>query len=207
MTSSAARALLGPAEDARLDKRRHARVKVALLGRFLLPDRTECPFQTIDMSPGGVAVFAPLRGDVGQRIVLYIDELGRLEGEIVRRIAGGFAVKFSVTPGKRDRLADQLTWLANRDELGLVEDRRYQRITPANPSATMTLSDGRKLQVSIIDVSLSGAMIASEVMPEVGELVLVGSTKGRIVRADGERFAMEFVRLLPSDAFDESIVL
>ncbi len=207
MTLSNAMALLGPAANARQDKRLHARVKVALLGRFLLPDRTECPFQTIDMSPGGVALFAPVRGDVGDRVVLYIDELGRLEGQVARRIVGGFAVKLAVTATKRDRLADQLTWLANRDELGLVEDRRYHRIQPINNQAKLTFADGRTLIVGIVDLSLSGATIEAETMPEQGELVLVGSTKGRVVRTDGERFAIEFVRLLPSDSFDENVVL
>jgi hypothetical protein len=207
MPLSTAMALLGPAASAWEDKRLHPRVKVALLGRFLLPDRTECPFQTIDMSAGGVALFAPVRGEVGQKIVLYIDELGRLEGQIVRRITGGFAVKLSVTPAKRDRLADQLTWLANRDELGLVEDRRYHRIQPVANSSTLTMADGRKFIVGVLEITLSSAMIECESMPQLGELVLVGSTKGRVVRVDGDRFAMEFVRLLPAETFDENVVL
>ena len=39
----------------------------------------------------------------------------------------------SATPRKRDKLAAQLTWLANRHILGLPEDRRHGRIAPRNP--------------------------------------------------------------------------
>ncbi|MFZ0374829.1 MAG: PilZ domain-containing protein, partial [Xanthobacteraceae bacterium] len=35
------------------DRRRHQRVKVNLLGRYMLPDRREFPCQVINMSPGG----------------------------------------------------------------------------------------------------------------------------------------------------------
>ena len=38
------------------DLRRHQRVKVALLGRYMLSDRQEYPCQTIDVSPGGALV-------------------------------------------------------------------------------------------------------------------------------------------------------
>lgn len=33
------------------DLRRHQRVKVSLLGRYMLSDRREYPCQTVDMSP------------------------------------------------------------------------------------------------------------------------------------------------------------
>ena len=39
------------------------------------------------------------------------------------------------TARKRDKLAAQLTWLANRDILNLPEDRRHDRIVPRNPIA------------------------------------------------------------------------
>ena len=35
------------------DNRRYQRVKVDLLGRYMLEDRREFPCQVIDMSPGG----------------------------------------------------------------------------------------------------------------------------------------------------------
>jgi c-di-GMP-binding flagellar brake protein YcgR len=41
------------------ERRRFQRVKVHLLGRYMLPDRREFPCQVINMSPGGMAVIAP----------------------------------------------------------------------------------------------------------------------------------------------------
>ena len=38
------------------ERRRFQRVKVHLLGRYMLPDRREFPCQIINMSPGGLAL-------------------------------------------------------------------------------------------------------------------------------------------------------
>ena len=63
------------------ERRRHQRVKVNLLGRYMLADRREYPCQVIDMSPGGMAVVAPVVGQPGERVIAYVDHLGRLEGQ------------------------------------------------------------------------------------------------------------------------------
>ncbi|MGY4429034.1 hypothetical protein ACVWWO_001511 [Bradyrhizobium sp. F1.13.1] len=123
------------------ERRRFQRVKVHLLGRYMLPDRREFPCQVINMSPGGLALLAPGIGNVGDRVVAYLDHIGRVEGKITRIIDNGFAMTVGATPRKRDKLAAQLTWLANRDILNLPEDRRHDRIVPRNPIAVLTLED------------------------------------------------------------------
>ena len=72
------------------------------------------------MSPGGIALIAPVAGLPGQRAIAYVDHLGRLEGHIARVFQNGFAMTISATTRKRDKLAAQLTWLANRHLLGLA---------------------------------------------------------------------------------------
>ena len=47
------------------ERRRHQRVRVNLLGRYMLADRREFPCQVINMSPGGMALIAPISGEVG----------------------------------------------------------------------------------------------------------------------------------------------
>src|SRR3974377_507766 len=96
------------------DRRRFQRVKVNLLGRYMLADRREFPCQVINMSPGGMALLAPVGGTPGERVIAYVDHLGRLEGKIARLFQNGFAMTISATTRKRDKLAAQLTWLSNR---------------------------------------------------------------------------------------------
>ncbi len=189
------------------DRRRTQRVKVTVLGRYMLEDRREFPCQTIDMSPGGVALFAPVKPDVGSRVVAYLDDIGRIEGTTVRHLGIGFAVALNVSPVKQEKLADQLTWLANRRALGLPEDRRHERIAPRNPRSTLILPDGREHLIKLIDVSLSGAAIKTDARAPFGTHVTVGKTPGRVVRVFEGGIAVEFLRALSAETFDENVRL
>jgi hypothetical protein len=187
------------------DRRRHQRVKVNLLGRYMLADRREFPCQVINMSPGGMALIAPVGGTIGERVIAYVDHLGRLEGKIARLFQNGFAMTISATARKRDKLAAQLTWLANRNILALPEDRRHGRIVPRNPVGRLVMPNGVNLTCRIIDVSESGAGIASNERPPIGALVTLGKVQGRVVRHLEDGFAIEFTRLLHPDFLEESV--
>ena len=187
------------------DRRRHQRVKVNLLGRYMLPDRREFPCQVVNMSPGGMALVAPVAGAAGERIIAYVDHLGRLEGRIARSFENGFAMTIAATARKRDKLAAQLTWLANRHILGLPEDRRHGRIVPRNPTGRLNLPNGLNLTCRIIDVSESGAGIATDQRPPIGALVTLGKVQGRVVRHLEDGFAIEFTRLLHPDFLEENV--
>jgi hypothetical protein len=196
------RAAILPLAD---ERRRFQRVRVNLLGRYMLADRREFPCQVTDMSPGGMAVVAPVSGQVGERVIAYVDHVGRLEGQIARHFQNGFAMTIAATTRKRDKLAAQLTWLANRHILNLPEDRRHGRFTPRNPSARLVLPNGLNLACRVIDLSSSGAAIKSDQRPEIGALVTVGQTTGRVVRHLEEGFAVEFTRLQHPDFVEENV--
>ncbi|MBN9580139.1 MAG: PilZ domain-containing protein [Afipia sp.] len=187
------------------ERRRFQRVKVHLLGRYMLADRREFPCQVINMSPGGLAMLAPGLGHVGERVVAYLDHIGRVEGKITRLIDNGFAMTVGATPRKRDKLAAQLTWLANRQILNLPEDRRHERIVPRNPMAVLKLDSGRQIACRIIDLSLSGAALAAETRPRVGEAVTLGRVQARVVRHLEDGFAIEFVHPQLPDTVENSV--
>jgi len=96
------------------DKRRHRRVPVDLAGRFMRENKQEYPCKVINMSAGGMALLAPVTCDDGERIVAYLDNLGRIEGIVVRSFDGGFAVRILASLYKRERIANLLTWLITR---------------------------------------------------------------------------------------------
>ena len=202
-TSSAKLKLLPLAEE----RRRHQRVTVNLLGRYMLNDRREFPCQVTNMSPGGMALIAPVTGQAGERVIAYIDHLGRLEGKIARTFPNGFAMTISATIRKRDKLAAQLTWLANRHILNLPEDRRHGRFTPRNPLARLILPNGNNVACRVLDLSQSGAAIgiAPDLRPPVGSMVTIGKTPGRVIRHIEDGFAIEFTRLQHPDFLEENI--
>jgi hypothetical protein len=189
------------------ERRRHQRVRIDLLGRLMLEDRLEYPCRITDMSPGGMAVIAKTPGQIGERVIAYVDHLGRLEGKITRQFEGGFAMSIAATPRKRDKLAAQLTWLANRQILNLPEDRRHGRIVPRKPLTQLILPNGTNIACGVIDMSLSGAAVAvpPSQLPPMGALVTVGKTPGRVVRYIENGFAIEFTRMQHPDFLEESV--
>jgi hypothetical protein len=186
----------------RLDRRRFQRVKVSLPGRFMLEDRQEYPCRTTDMSPGSAAIATPVSGRPGERVVAYVDQVGRIDGAVARTFGGGFVMTINATPRKRDRLAAQLTWLANRHELGLPEDRRHERIRPQQAATTLTLADGVSHPARIIDLSLSGAAVSTAARPPAGAPVLLGGIRAIVVRQFEEGVAVEFAVVQSRESLD-----
>ncbi len=182
-------------------------MKVMLLGRYMLPNRMEYPCQSVDISPGGVHLIAPAKANPGDRVIVYLEHLGRIEGVAVRTTMEGFAMTITATSRKREKFTAQLTWLANREELGLPEDRRHERIVPRNPRSVLTLDSGAEHVVRIIDISLSGAAFSSDQDWPMGTRVKIGGTMAKLVRRFDGGYAVEFRFPLSADLLDENLEL
>lgn len=185
-----------------VDERRFQRVPVILHGRYMLPDHSEHECITIDMSPGGARLKTNARGALDDRVVAYVETIGRIEGVITRHTEDGFAMTIAGTSRRRDKLAAQLTWLANRGELGLPEDRRHERYVPRNPHGRLTTGSGAEFMVRLIDVSLSGAAFNTDIAFERGDPIMLNQTPARIVRIFDRGVACEFTRPPGPDAFE-----
>ncbi|PWK65816.1 PilZ domain-containing protein [Aminobacter sp. AP02] len=186
----------------RAERRNFQRVRVKIYGRFMLEDRTEHAGQVVDMSPGNVAFRTDRSGAAGEKVIAYIDHIGRIEGVITRTLPDGFAMTVIASERKKDKLAAQLTWLANKHELDLPEDRRHERVAPRNPINVLQLIDGRQYPCRIIDLSLSGAAIEIEVKPAIGVQVTLGTMRGQVVRHFEDGVAVEFAVVQRPDSLD-----
>jgi hypothetical protein len=175
------------------DRRRHRRVPLAVLGRFMRANKQEYPCKLIDISVGGAALSSPIEVENGETIVAYLDQIGGLVGVVARRFAGGFALQLNATQHKREKLAAQITWLINRHELDSTDARRHERIVPKNCSSSLTLDDGSSTPCEILDVSISGASVATVVRPPVGEVVWLGKLRSRVVRHHPRGVGVRFV--------------
>jgi hypothetical protein len=176
----------------RQDADRFQSVRVSMLGRYMLADRREFPCQVIEMSPGSATVIAPVPGSPGEKVIIYLDHLGRVEGKILELADGGFMMDLIASPRKRDKMAGQLTWLANKDILDLPEDRRHERVVPDIRHSSILLEDGRRYNCKITDISLSGAAVEMDVRPAIGTPVTLGRMRARIVRHFPDGVAVEF---------------
>jgi hypothetical protein len=185
-----------------VEKRNFQRVCVNIYGRYMLEDRTEHPCQVMDMSPGNVALRCDRIGHPGEKVIAYLDHLGRIEGVVTRTMTDGFAMTIIASDRKRDKLAAQLTWLANKHELDLPEDRRHERVAPRKSISTLQLADGRQYACRIIDLSLSGAAVEIEVKPALGIQVVLGTMRGQVVRHFEDGIAIEFAVVQRPETLD-----
>ncbi|MGD9784525.1 MAG: PilZ domain-containing protein [Hyphomicrobiaceae bacterium] len=183
---------LGPSAKTAADRRRHKRYNLSLLGRFMRADRHEYACRLIDISIGGLSLAAPVEIEMGEQIVVYIDELGGLEGNVSRVFEGGFAIALKATRHKREKLAARITWLINRSELGGLEDRTHDRQTPSDGIAMLRLADGIAVRCNLIDISLSGASVATEARPPIGAEVHVGKLKALVIRHHDRGIGVRF---------------
>lgn len=168
------------------------RVPVSVQGRYMLEDRTEHRCRVTAMSPGDAVLTAGRPGVLGEQIIAYIDHIGRVEGIVLAVDGDTFVMSINASERKRDKLAAQLTWLANRHELDLTDDRRHDRLVPANPHNFVVTSDGRRHPCYILDVSISGAAVRCDLKAEIGEEVSLADIPARVARHIPEGFAVSF---------------
>ncbi len=98
----------------RKDQRTFQRVPINMQGRLMLASYEEYECLVTDMSPGDMYVTCLGRPRANERVVAYIDHLGRVEGNVVAVDGRGFSMSINATDRKREKLAAQLTWLANK---------------------------------------------------------------------------------------------
>lgn len=176
------------------DRRRHRRVNVTLLGRFMRANKQEYPCKLVDISVGGAALMSPVAVDDDERIVAYFDHIGGIEGKVVRSFEGGFAIRLSVTAHKREKLAAQLTWLINRSAHLVADDRLHTRSSlPKNEQSSLQLDDGIVISCRVTDISISGASLDTQARPEIGREVILGKLRARVMRHHAGGIGVQFL--------------
>lgn len=175
------------------DRRRHKRVSVELAGRFMREDKQEYECRLIDISAGGAGVLSSVVPPPGERIVCSFEQIGMLDGTVVRVVPGGFAFRIIATKHKREKLVAQLVWLANRHELDTNEGRQHERITPPNSLSLLQIGTEPPVTCRLLDISISGASVCSPLRPPMDTEVVLGRLRARVVRYHAQGFGVQFL--------------
>lgn len=174
------------------ERRRQARSALNLHVRFLLQDGTEHGGVVSDVSVGGMNIVSDATPAEGSIIIAYVEDLGRLEGIVARVDDHGIAIRLTLSALRRDKLEERLG--SGRKT---HEGRRYQR-DAADGITRILRADGRELSGRVIDLSLGGVSVETAEWPPLGEQVIVGKMRGRVVRHHETGFAIEFSEIPPS---------
>ena len=142
----------------------------------------------------------PLHVEEGERLIVYLDHIGGLEGTATEIRDDGFVMQFAMTEYKREKLTEQLTWLLNRDANGLEAPRRHVRSELTDTTSKMTLSDGQIMDVHVLDVSISGASIGTDARPTRNSIITLGKLRARVIRHHDKGIGVEFTDIQQPEA-------
>jgi hypothetical protein len=173
----------------------HDALKGVVFGRFMLPDMSEHACQVLDLTGEGATFMTADVPPMGLAIVAYLEDLGRVEVVSASQVPGGFKITFAATGMRLERLQQRIAYLSERAS-GAPDHRRHPRFEPKDKHSSITMPDGRSYLCEVLDISVSGAGIKTDVMPALGTFLMVGKMKGRVVRYLENGFAIEFVKQL-----------
>ena len=173
------------------ERRRFRRLSLVIGGRLLDSDGREHDCRTADISPGDVRIISATPPEVGARVVIYLEGLGRVSGKVARTCdAGGVAVIFDFSAHKREKLAEQLTIAINKD-LGIEPEAPIAR--EGAQTVSLQFETGESYEGEVIDFSLAGVTIrTNRAPPLIGVWVRVGALYGRVARIVEGGFAIDF---------------
>ena len=201
-TQAAPAAVSSSEREIENDPRRYARFELNLLGRFMRADKQEFPCRISNISVGDAMFLAPVAVEPGERIIAYLDEIGGIEGTVTRAEQGGFALQLSVSQHKRQKLASQITWIINRSELEGVDSRRpgHERLASGEKKTILRNSFDQEFEVSLQDVSISGASVMMTERPTLGSEIALGKLRALVVRHHPEGIGVQFLDIQNPDA-------
>lgn len=162
------------------ERRRFRRVDLAIKARVLKENGEEEPCLVVNISAGGALLKAVNPPGAGEHVVIYIDDVGRHEGQVIRSAKHFFAVDYRGRRAKTKRTADDLTQTLNNRQMKL--DRRTAPRIKHDQQTVLTMENGETIACEILDISLTGASIAIDPRPDLGVKVTVGRMVGKVVR-------------------------
>jgi hypothetical protein len=174
------------------ERRRFRRMPITVTGRLLDTFGREHDCRTADISPGDVRIAAVNLPPIGERVVIYLEGIGRVSGKVARKCGEGeVAVIFDFSAHKREKMAEQLTLIVNRD-LGIEAPVR-PIIRDGAQHIKLEFETGEAYEGEVVDFSLAGISIKSKRPPPlIGVWVRVGNVYGRVARLIEGGFAIDF---------------
>jgi hypothetical protein len=163
-----------------------------------------CRVETLNCE--AVMLSAPVTGELGEAALVQIDNFGELWGFVAKRTRTGFVMSITATESERAKLKVKIDWFEKIRGKKAVNKRRHDRFTPSDQFSTLILADGSTIRCFVVDMSASGAAVASRVRPPPGTPLAIGKIVGRVVRHLPNGFAIEFIDAVDVKALEQLLI-
>jgi len=150
------------------------------------------PCTVLNFSSEVIKLAGPVTGSMGEWVVASFEDFGQFEGPVAAIFKNSFAMWIVATVENRKKLASKVAWVKDKK---IPNRRRHERLIPSDPNSTLCLVDGHSAPCQIIDYSLSGVALSSDINLEIGAVVKVGSVLGQVRRLFSKGCTIEFLSI------------
>ncbi len=183
------------------DRRKYQRRYLKIPVQYLLSDNSEQHGSLSDISAGGMRIQTHYLPKLNEKVICYIDHLGRYEGVVIRLEQEHFAVKMSLSKQKQERFELSLMRYfqmyapnAKISDRRLAEqDRRKAEryVNHVNDIIVGQTAQGTPFQCRVRNISLTGIEIETNAELTLGEDLKIGMFAGKIIRNTKKGYAIE----------------
>jgi hypothetical protein len=186
---------------------------VSIPGRYVFPNRqsahgsrSEFACRVVNISLHAVTLIAPVVAAIGEPVITYSGEFGKLQGSITSVHDRGFVMSIAATNEERAKLAVKIDWYEKNKNHDIFDGRKHKRIVPKDPYSILIFSDGQQLRCFVIDMSVSGVAVSANIKPKIGTPLAVGKLVGRVVRHRTDGFAVQFIEPQDPNLLEQRII-
>lgn len=194
-------------ERKRRYSRNHQRIEpvfpIVLVGSCASPLYGDSAIVLYEASNDGLKFKSDSPPEVGDVVDFKMRGLRHFSAMITAVEPGGFVAMPTFTTDIKS-FANEIV-LISRDQAAEAK-RRHQRFVPERTDAVIKLPGGDTIKASVIDVSISGAAIESDLRPPIRSELSLGPIDATVVRHLPNGFAVEFKNVLSKilvQSFDE----
>lgn len=174
--------------------------------RDILGGGTQQVCHTRSISTTLLTIDCAAPGQAGAKWSAYFPEFGILRGVVLRLDGPRTAVlELALSEDTARRLGATLRWMMRR-KMGLARDqRRAPRLSPRYPHADLQQGEADKAEAVLIDISVTGARLTSDLPLELGSHVMLGTVAAKVVRKTRRIFGVEFLEPLADKNFEQTL--
>lgn len=148
---------------------------------------------TRSLAPDEVVFVCDEFVETNDRAFIYLSGVGLIRGLVRRNIGPVIYLGVDANQNETARLTTHILWLSRLAKFSANDRRVFPRYVPRDTKTTIELpGEKEKRPCHLVNISPTGAAVESDLRPDVGSKVILGTIHGAIARHFETGFAVGF---------------